>query len=88
MPADEVHSSNTIEAGWLVVRGRWYDQVQRSPRGYKRQEESSRLVLVNTLIRLPGVHFNGGAPGKYPREAKSGLHILHEDMYNLLNESK
>ena len=87
MLADEEHASDTIEAGWLVVRGRWYEQVQRSPRGYKRQEES-RLVLVNTLIRLPGVHFNGGAPGKYPREAKSGLHILHEDMYNLLNESK
>jgi hypothetical protein len=34
------------------------------------------------------IHFNGGAPGKYPREVKSGLHILHEDMYNLLNESK
>ena len=37
--------------------------------------------LVNTLIRLPGVHFNGRA-GKVPQEAKSGLHILHEDMYS------
>ena len=34
MPEDMVHASDTIEAGWLVVRGRWYEQVQRSPRGY------------------------------------------------------
>ena len=34
MPEDEVHSSDTIPAGWLVVMGRWYEQVQRSPRGY------------------------------------------------------
>ena len=33
MPEDMVHASDTIEAGWLVVRGRWYEQVQRSPRG-------------------------------------------------------
>ena len=50
----------------------------------------SRLVLVNTMIRLPGAFTSMAVrpPGKYPREAKSGLHILHEDMYNLLNESK
>ena len=87
MPADMVHSSDTIEAGWIVVRGRWYEKVQDSPRGYRLQKES-RLILVNTMIRLPGIHFNGGAPGKAPRESKSGLQILHEDTYNLLNESK
>ena len=32
MPEDMVHSSDTIEAGWIVVRARWYEQVQRSPR--------------------------------------------------------
>ena len=87
MPADMVHSSDTIEAGWIVVRGRWYEKVQDSPRGYRLQKES-RLILVNTMIRLPGIHFNGGTPGKAPRESKSGLQILHEDTYNLLNESK
>ena len=87
MPEDMVHSSDTIEAGWIVVRGRWYEKVQDSPRGYRLQKES-RMILVNTMIRLPGIHFNGGAPGKAPRESKSGLQILHEDTYNLLNESK
>ena len=62
--------------------------MQDSPRGYRLQKES-RLILVNTMIRLPGIHVNGGAPGKAPRESKSGLQILlHEDTYNLLNESK
>ena len=70
MPEDMVHSSDTIEAGWIVVRGRWYEKVQDSPRGYRLQKES-RLILVNTMIRLPGIHFNGGAPGKAPREVRA-----------------
>ena len=93
MPDDMVHSSDKIEAGWLVVRGRWYECVQRSPRGYRLLKES-RLILVNTLIRLPGICFNSGAPGTYPRGSsekdtprRGGLHILHEDKYNLLRES-
>jgi len=65
-PEGMVHSSDSIEDGWLVVRGRWYECMQRSPRGYKLLKES-RLILVNTMIRLPGICFNGGAPGKYPR---------------------
>ena len=40
MPEDMLHSSDAIEAGWLVVRGRWYECVQRSPRGYRRSQES------------------------------------------------
>ena len=86
-------ASDSIEAGWLVVRGRWYECVQRSPRGYKLLKES-RLILANTLIRLPGICFKGGAPGKYPRGSsetetprRGGLHILEEDMYNELRES-
>ena len=43
--------------------------------------------MVNTMIRLPNVVFSGGAVGKAPRESRSGLHILEEDMYNLLSES-
>ena len=56
------------------------------PRGYRLAEEK-RLVVVNTMIRLPNVIFSGGAVGKVPRESRSGLHILEEDMYNLLSES-
>ena len=39
------------------------------------------------MIRLPNVIFSGGAVGKPPRALRSGLHVLEEDMVNLLNES-
>ena len=72
--------------GWLVVRARWFALHQRSPRGYRLRTED-RLIVVNTMIRMPNVIFSGGAFGKPPRESRSGLHILEEDMYNLLSES-
>ena len=61
-----------------------YAQPARLP--YKLQA-AERLVVVNTMIRLPGVIFSGGSPGKEPRETRSGLYIMEEDMYNLLRES-
>jgi hypothetical protein len=72
--------------GHAAAAGRRRVLHQRSPRGYRLAEEK-RLVVVNTMIRLPNVIFSGGAVGKAPRESRSGLHILEEDMYNLLSES-
>ena len=47
------------------------------------------LVVVNSMIRLPNVVFAGGAVGKRkaPRETRSGLFVIEEDMHNLLLES-
>ena len=45
------------------------------------------LVVVNTMIRVPWVLFNGSAAGKEPRESRSGLYILGEEWYNRLFES-
>ena len=83
MPDDMAHATDELEAGWLVVRGRWYSLKQRSPRGYGRLE-AEKLVLVNAMIRLPNVIFAGGAVGKAPRESRSGLNVLEDDMHNLL----
>ena len=69
-----------------MVRGRWFGLEQRSPRGYKLLP-APRLVVVNTMIRLPHIIFSGGAVGKPPRALRSGLHVLEEDWVNLLNES-
>ena len=44
-------------------------------------------VVVNHMIRLPWVLFNGSAAGKGPRESRSGLYILGEEWYNRLLES-
>ena len=86
VPMELVHASDQYEEGWLVVRGRFFTLEQRSPRGYKLSKES-RLIVVNTLIRLPNVVFAGGSVGKAPRATRSGLHVLEEDWVNLLNES-
>ena len=59
VPVDLVHSAAQYEEGWLVVRGRWFELEQRSPRGYK-LKPAPRLVVVNTMIRLPNVIFSGG----------------------------
>ena len=72
--------------GYLVVRGRWFALEQRSPRGYTLLTEEV-LGVVNTMIRVPWVLFNGSAAGKAPRESRSGLYILGEEWYNRLLES-
>ena len=68
-----------------MVRGRWFELEQRSPRGYKLSPRQV-LVVVNSMIRLPNVVFAGGAVGKAPRATRSGLFVIEEDMYNLLLE--
>ena len=83
-----LHSGAEYEASWLVVRGRWYQLEQRSPRGYSLQDaRAERLVVVNTMIRLPIAIFAGSTWGKEPRKSRSGLHVVMEDAYNLLLES-
>ena len=83
MPEDMAHSTDELEEGWLVVRGRWYELKQKSPRGYK-LHPAQKVVLVNAMIRLPNIIFAGGAVGKPPRESRSGLNVLEDDMHNLL----
>ena len=61
-------------------------QPTESLRGYTLPTEEV-LVVVNTMIRVPWVLFNGSAAGKAPRESRSGLYILGEEWYNRLLES-
>ena len=86
VPEDLVHASAEYEAGYLVVRGRWFSLEQRSPRGYKLRKEE-RIVIINHMIRVPWVLFNGCHAEKAPRESRSGFYILDEDWYNRLFES-
>ncbi|KAL1504483.1 hypothetical protein AB1Y20_010888 [Prymnesium parvum] len=82
VPEDMVHATAEYEAGWLVVRGRWYQLEQRSPRGYK-LDTAERLVVANTMIRLQIALFAGGVWGKAPRAPRSGLHVMPEDSSQL-----
>lgn len=86
VPDDMLHSGAEYEAGWLVVRGRWFELQQRSPRGYS-LTTAERIVVVNTMIRLPIAIFTGCVWGKAPREPRSGLYKTEEDAYNLLLQS-
>ena len=86
MPDEMAHSTDEFEEGWLVVRGRCFSLVQKSPRGYK-LIPAEKLILVNAMIRLPNVIFAGGAVGKAPRASRSGLHVQDDDMHNLLLDS-
>lgn len=83
IPEDMAHSTDEFEEGWLVVRARFYSLVQKSPRGYK-LESAVRLVLVNSMIRLPNVIFAGGAVGKAPRTPRSGVLVQEDDMHNMI----
>ena len=49
VPEDLVHAAAEYEAGWLVVRGRWYSLEQRSPRGYK-LTRTTRLIVISPMI--------------------------------------
>lgn len=38
VPESQVHATDWFEAGWLVVKARWYELVTTSPRCYKLSE--------------------------------------------------
>ena len=45
-------SADEFEEGWLVVRGPFYELVQKSPRGYKLSSPRN-LFLVNVIMYDP-----------------------------------
>jgi hypothetical protein len=52
MAEDMAHSTDEFEEGWLVVRGRFYSLVQKSPRGYQ-LTKASRAVSRQHNDSLP-----------------------------------
>lgn len=86
-PEQLVHATDVFEAGWLVVRVRWYSLKQRSQRGYILLPEE-HIVPVNTIVRLTGLAFsNSYSANRQTRSATSAgspLHFLDEDSHNLI----
>ena len=86
-PEDLVHATDVFEAGWLVVRIKWYSLKQNSQRGYILKPEE-RIVPVNSTVRLLGLAFsNSYVAGRMSRSATaagSGLHFFDEDNHNLV----
>lgn len=86
-PENLVYATDVFEAGWLVVRVRWYRLKQVSQRGYILQPQE-RIVPVSAIVRLLGLAFsNSYAAGRQTRSATavgSSLHFLDEDSHNLI----
>ena len=84
-PENLVHATDVFEAGWLVVRVRWYSLKQISQRGYILLP-TERIVPVNAIVRLLGLSFSNRAAvlTRSAAAAGSGLHFLDEDNHNLI----
>lgn len=88
---DEINCTDEIERGWWVVKAKYYEVKQRSPRGYMLQAQE-RMLVVNHLVRLPKpVEF---APLRQsPRVAENAavaanpLRILYDREYYAIESS-
>ena len=76
-----LHASDRFEAGWLVVKAKWFELVTVSPRCYRLQTEERHLV-VSEMIRLAGLKFDKVIK-RSPRLGASE-HFLGEDTHNRL----
>lgn len=82
-PADDLDSTDQIQAGWWIVKAQWYSLEQVSHRGYKLQPAEFTLV-VKPIIHLPNpVEFD--ALGR--RSSRIGLSFLSEVKHNSILSS-
>ena len=70
---DTVVNTDTIPAGYLVVKAQWLRLEQRECEGKLRSYtllEAETLIIVNHMVRLAGLRFSPGRPcGHVPRTA-------------------
>ena len=64
---------------------KWYKLEDKARRGYKLQGET-RYIVVNAMIRLAGLHFEGtqGGPAERVPRSGAGLSFLGLDAQNLI----
>ena len=81
VPESQVHASDQFEAGWLVVKARWFQITTVSPRCYKLQTVD-RLLVVSEMIRLSNIKFEKVVK-RSPRLGDS-QYFLSEDTHNMI----
>ena len=59
-PASMALATDVFEEGYLIVKVKWYELVDKERRGYRLLPEA-RHIVVNAMIFLPGLEF-GGSP--------------------------
>lgn len=87
-PADMALATDVYEEGWLIVPIKWYELEDKGRRGYKLLPLEHHIV-VNAMIRLGGLHFEGSQGGLQGRTLRNqgtngGLSFLGLDAHNLI----
>ena len=88
-PAHMAMATDVFEEGWLIVPVHWYTLVDRGRLGYKREDGVTRYIVVNAMIRLGGLRFEGSQGGPQGRKLRNqatngGLSFLGRDAQNLI----
>ena len=71
---DTVVNTDTIPAGYLVVKAQWLRLEQRECEGKLRSYtllEAETLIIVNHMVRLAGLRFSPGRPCGPPAEERA-----------------
>ena len=69
-----LHETDTVEAGFLVVKARWLKLEQRDCEGGLRSYsvlDREFFLVVNTMVRLEGLKFADGKGGPQGRELRA-----------------
>ena len=76
---DTVVNTDTIPAGYLVVKAQWLRLEQRECEGKLRSYtllEAETLIIVNHMVRLAGLRFSPGPGGPADRQLRSAREKL------------
>ena len=71
---DTLSATDTIEAGFLVVKAQWLKLVQKECEGGLRSYsllDAEVTLVVNHMVRLSGLKFSHGKGGPQERELRS-----------------
>ena len=77
---DTVVNTDTIPAGYLVVKAQWLRLEQRECEGKLRSYtllEAETLIIVNHMVRLAGLRFSPGRPCGPPAEERARSSIKY-----------
>ena len=88
---DTVVNTDTIPAGYLVVKAQWLRLEQRECEGKLRSYtllEAETLIIVNHMVRLAGLRFSPGPGGPADRQLRSAREKLYILAYRRITRSR
>ena len=82
LPENMVNAGSELEAGWWVVRARWFNLVQLSHRAFVLLKDPT-LISCSSMIRLTGIDWEKLQNGK--KHGPKTMHFLSETQHNRLD---